>query len=115
MEDILNAVREHGLITDSTPSVETFDLDYFRGRCEAVNAAFGESFILNAGALKANSVRGVLLAARDNGLGAECASISEAMHAVKLGFKPEDVVYDSPCKTRVRTCVTKDIRLVICN
>ncbi len=57
---------------------------------------------MHAGALKANSIRGVLQAARDKGLGAECASISEAIHALSLGFAPETVVYDSPCKTKVQ-------------
>lgn len=66
-----------------------------------MKAAFPEDFILHAMALKANSIRGVLLAAKEKGLGAECASICETVHALSLGFPPEKVVFDSPCKTRV--------------
>jgi diaminopimelate decarboxylase len=38
--------------------------------------------------------------ALDHGLGAECASIGEVIHALKIGFHPSKIVYDSPCRTR---------------
>ena len=74
---------------------------YIDFRIDSVKAAFPEDFIMHAMALKANSIRGVLLAAKEKGLGAECASICEAVHALSLGFAPEKVVFDSPCKTKV--------------
>ena len=101
LEPVLRAVAAKGLICDTAPSADLFDLDYFEARIGALMIAFPEDHFTHAAALKANSMRGVLAAARDKGMGAECASISEAIHALSLGFKPETVIYDSPCKTKV--------------
>ena len=45
--------------------------------------------------------RGVVQTAKEEGFGGEGASIAEAFHALSLGMRPEDVVFDSPCKTKV--------------
>ena len=45
--------------------------------------------------------RGVVQTAKEEGFGGEGASIAEAFHALSLGIRPEDVVFDSPCKTKV--------------
>ena len=102
-QDILTLVaKEKQLINDNTPSVDIFDFDYFAERLRQLHEAFPEPFFLHALAMKANSLRGVLRFALEKGAkGSECASISEAIHAVSTGFKPENVVYDSPCKTKV--------------
>ena len=42
------------------------------------------------------------MTAKEEGFGGECASIAEAVHALSTGIKPEDVVFDSPCKTKVK-------------
>jgi diaminopimelate decarboxylase len=97
---ILSAALSHNLINDDCPSMDAFDLDYFIGRLDTLKAAFPEEFILNAVALKANSIRGILTVAAQKGFGAECASISEVVHALSLNFPPDKVVYDSPVKTR---------------
>ena len=47
------------------------------------------------------SYRGVVQTAKEEGFGGEGASIAEAFHALSIGIKPEDVVFDSPCKTKV--------------
>ncbi len=103
--DVLRAAVMKGLINDSQPSADLFNLDYFRARLRAARAAFPEPFVLHAMALKANSMRGVVKTAKAEGFGAEAASISEAMHAVSLGFNPGDVIFDSPCKTKVRNLI----------
>ena len=48
-------------MSDSQPSVDLFNLDYFRARLRSAKAAFPEPFILHAMALKANSIRKVIL------------------------------------------------------
>ena len=103
LEDILKVVAsEKQLINDNTPAIDIFDFDYFGRRLDNLHAAFPEPFFLHAMAMKANSLRGILKFALEKGAkGSECASISEAIHAVATGFKPENVVYDSPCKTKV--------------
>ena len=91
-------------------------MDYFHGRATSLKEAFPEPFITHALAVKANSMRGVLLEAKNLGLGGECASLQEAKHCLSLGnypyniiaknnnlkykgFAPEKVIYDSPVKT----------------
>ena len=41
--------------------MDLFNLDYFRARLRSAKAAFPEPFILHAMALKANSIRKVIL------------------------------------------------------
>lgn len=97
---ILSAAVAHNLINDDCPSIDAFDIDYFTSRLDSLKSAFPEEFFLHAVALKANSLRGILSVAMAKGFGAECASISEVVHALSLNFQPDRVVYDSPIKTR---------------
>ena len=101
MDKVFKAAASKGLINDSQPSIDLFDLDYFEARIDQLKSAFSETFINHAAALKANSIRGVLSTARDKGLGAECASICEVVHALDLGFAASEIVFDSPVKTNV--------------
>ena len=103
LEQVLPVVlREKDLLNDDTPSVDIFDLDYFEARMTQLRRAFPESFFNHSLVLKANSIRGVLETAVKKGLmGAECASISEVIHAIQCGFSPDKVVYGSPVKTKV--------------
>jgi len=99
LAEIVTKVVNDGLINDEQPSVELFDLDYFRGRVKSLLTAFPESFFNHAMAAKANSIRGIMMEAKKLGLGSECASLQEAKHSVALGFEPSKVVFDSPVKT----------------
>ena len=99
--EILPTLISKDLFTDSNPSVDIFDLDYFENRIQALKNAFPEPFIQHCLALKANPIRGVVLFAKERGLGAETASICETLHALSLGIEPQKVIFDSPCKTKV--------------
>ena len=94
-------IREKGLINDVIPSIDIFDFDYFDARIKELQEAFPESFFCHSLALKANTMRGVIKRAKSHGMGAEGASISEVVHAIRCGFPAEMVVYDSPCKSKV--------------
>jgi len=100
VEPALRAALAAGLVTDEQPSLDLFDLDYFRSRVQALQAAFPEPFFNHAMAVKAQSVRGIMVEACKLGLGAECASLQEARHSLSLGFPAGLVVFDSPVKTR---------------
>ena len=63
----LQAALAAGLLTDEQPSLDLFDLDYFRSRVRALQAAFPEPFI-NAISVKANPMRGILVEARKLGM-----------------------------------------------
>ena len=99
--DILPTLIDKDLFNDVNPSLDLFDLDYFEARIEALKSAFPEDFIQHCLALKANPIRGVVQFAKEKGLGAEAASISETLHALSLGIEPQKVIFDSPCKTKV--------------
>lgn len=100
LSGLLAAVVSKNLINDTCPSIDAFDLDYFKSRLDSLKSAFREDFILNAVALKANPMRGILSIAAARGFGAECASIPEVVHALSLKFSPEKVVLGSIVKTR---------------
>ncbi len=98
---VLQTLSAQGLISDETPNVDIFDLDYLDARIDSLDQAFPEQFFLHAAAIKANSIRGIISEAKKKGMGAECASISEVVHALECGFDPGKIVYDSPCKSKV--------------
>ena len=102
LEKVIQKALDKNLITDEQPSLvsqcfkllktnkwyflqDLFDLDYFQGRVNSLKKAFPEPFFNHAMAVKANSIRGVLLEANKLGLGGECASLQEAKHCLSLG------------------------------
>ena len=60
-------------------------MDYFRARVASLQSAFPESYFNHAMAVKANSIRGIMMEAQRLGLGSECASLQEAKHSIALG------------------------------
>jgi len=82
----------------SQPYGYFYDLDAFHANMSALRAAFPPNWH-HAMAVKTSPLKGLLNLARAAGHGAECASIGEVIHSLQLGFKGEDVVFDSPCKT----------------
>jgi len=98
--DILPSFVAKKLFSDSIPSIDAFDLDYFEARIKALQAAFPESFITHCLAVKANPIRGVLQFAVKNGLGLEVASVCEALLGLSTGLTSLKVIYGSPCKSK---------------
>lgn len=45
------------------------------------------------------------------GHGVECASIGELLHAIKVGFPPEKIVFDSPVKTAPELSMMRHINI----
>lgn len=79
--------------------------------------AFGGAHFLHACAVKTNPLEWFLRRAQALGHGAECASVSEVLHALRIGFAPGDVVFDSPCKTvgEIRFALAKKVHLNVDN
>ena len=100
--EILPTLVAKGLFQESIPAIDVFDLDYFASRIAELNEAFHEDFCKHALAVKANPIAGVLQTAKSHGLGAETASMGETLHALSLGFSPETIIFNSPCKTKVQ-------------
>ena len=100
--EILPTLVAKGLFQESIPAIDVFDLDYFESRIAELKEAFHEDFCKHALAVKANPIAGVLQTAKSHGLGAETASMGETLHALSLGFSPETIIFNSPCKTKVQ-------------
>jgi hypothetical protein len=87
LEEVMVSLVEKGLINDYQPSVDIFDLDYFRGWLRAARAAFSKPFVLNAMALKANSIRDVMKTAKEDGfwrrVGLHLGGSARALHGVQ--------------------------------
>mmetsp|Transcript_98 Transcript_98/g.267 ORF Transcript_98/g.267 Transcript_98/m.267 type:complete len:478 (-) Transcript_98:77-1510(-) len=81
------------------PVALVYDLDAWEGGLRSCIAAFGPCG-MHAIAFKSNAVASMLETAVQLGLGAECASIGEVLHAQAVGFPLNRIVFDSPCKTR---------------
>ena len=78
-----------------------YDLDAWETQLRACVGAFGPTFE-HAIACKSNPLALMLRRAAELGFGVECASATEAAHAVEAcGVAPGRVVFDSPCKTRL--------------
>jgi diaminopimelate decarboxylase len=54
---------------------------------------------MHAVAAKANSLQAVLSLVNSNGGGCEAASLGELQSALRAGFPPNMIVFDSPVKT----------------
>lgn len=117
METVMKRVVELGLINDEQPSLDVFDVDYFNGRVDSLLEAFPEPFFDHAMAVKANPLRCVMKLALARNLGAECASLQEALHSLSIGFPADRVVYDSPVKTpkELQTAIEKGFHMNLDN
>ncbi|MDP1622133.1 MAG: hypothetical protein Q8M08_07310 [Bacteroidales bacterium] len=96
----LRAALLKGLIREEDTSVIFFDLVYLESRIRRLSSAYPKN-TLHGLALKANPLTRILeflrrIAPR---FGVEAASIGEVFMALKAGFHPNQVVFDSPVKT----------------
>jgi len=98
IQAVLAAAARAGIVDADKPAALFHDLDVFHAVIGRIRAAFPAD-TLHTIAVKANPLAGMLRAARVAGMGAECASLPELQHALRLGFAPSAIVFDSPAKT----------------
>jgi len=100
---MLQTAIEHGAFECEShadvPLAILYDMDQWIGNLRYIQDAFGPNF-LHCIALKAQSIGSLMEKARDLGLGAECASIGEVAVSLSSGFRPENIIFDSPAKTK---------------
>ncbi|MGW3957653.1 diaminopimelate decarboxylase [Streptomyces sp. NPDC004752] len=95
------AVRQRLLHPDDAMLTAFVDLDTLGASVAALHQAFpGPDRVLHTFAAKANSLVPVLEELRRYGMGCEVASPGELARALAAGFAPEQIVFDSPAKTR---------------
>ncbi len=74
------------------------DTDGVARTIESLKQAFPDHF-RHTFAAKANTMHKALQLVMDQGMGCEVASPGELEQALRVGFKPQDIVYDEPAKT----------------
>jgi diaminopimelate decarboxylase len=95
---IMQSAVVQGLLNEERLLAGFIDVDGIRRTVASLQAAFGDHF-LHAFAAKANCLHRVLLQLREAGMGCEVASPGELEQALRAGFPPELIVFDSPAKT----------------
>ena len=88
-----------GLLSDEEPCALLYDMDHLHSVLRSIRDSFPAS-TLHAIAMKANPLVACLNVAKELGMGCEVASPAELEHALRIGFAPDKIVFDSPCKTR---------------
>ncbi|MFF7641108.1 diaminopimelate decarboxylase [Streptomyces canus] len=101
-ERILRAAVVQGLVEPDDAVLAAFvDLDGVAASVAALHTAFPDTVsVLHTFAAKANCLVPVLAELRTLGMGCEVASAGELAQALAAGFAPEQIVFDSPAKTR---------------
>ncbi|MFF7073046.1 type III PLP-dependent enzyme domain-containing protein [Streptomyces pseudovenezuelae] len=101
-EHILRAAVRDRLVEPESAVLAAFvDLDGVAASVAALHKALPDSVdVLHTFAAKANCLVPVLEEVRKLGMGCEVASAGELAQALAAGFAPEQIVYDSPAKTR---------------
>lgn len=88
------------LLDDDYPLIGMIDKDAVIEQVQALQTAFaGDHEAFHMVAAKAVTLLPVLQLLADLGLGCEVASPGELAMALRAGFSPSDIVYDSPAKT----------------
>jgi diaminopimelate decarboxylase len=106
------AVRAGLLDEEDSPLAAFIDLRGIAETAAALHRAWPEHLdVRHAFAAKANSLVPVLRILRGHGFGCEVASAGELAQALTAGFAPEDLVFDSPAKSRaeLETALTAGI------
>jgi len=89
---------ELGMIRDKDTAVICYDMDFLEERIRHLISLFPAS-ALHGLAIKANPLIPILGFTRQLGTGVEAASLGEVNLALTTGYRPDQIVYDSPVKT----------------
>lgn len=95
------AARAHrdGLLVEDAPLIGVIDMDALSATVGELRSTF-PNFFRHAFAAKANTMAPILKFIRAAGMSCEVASPGEFEAAIAAGFTGEEIVFDSPAKTR---------------
>ncbi len=99
MAGILQTALQQGRIDDADTAVFFHNLDFLRSRIETIQNNFG-GHLFQAVAIKANPLPRLLDFLLTCGVGAEAATMGEVYLAEKCGYAPQNILFDSPAKTK---------------
>jgi diaminopimelate decarboxylase len=100
-----HCIAKHPHVFDATGATEPpvalfYDLDIFDAHLNECNKVFGPTFH-HCAAIKSCPLSKIISYMQDtHNFGIECASIGEVMQAQTCGVRNENIVFDSPSKTR---------------
>jgi len=99
MSKVLSRALKHtDLIQPDDTAILFYDQSFIEARIKNLQAVFPAN-TLHAIAVKANPLSANMVKLKALGTGVEVASLPELYMAEKAGFLPENIVFDSPCKT----------------
>ncbi|MFJ7078905.1 diaminopimelate decarboxylase [Streptomyces sp. NPDC098781] len=108
------AVQQRLLDPDGALLAGFVDFDAVATRVGSLHSAFpSSSQVLHTFAAKANCLVPVLSELRALGMGCEVASPGELAQALAAGFAPEQIVFDSPAKTRAELRHALDLGVAV--
>ncbi len=112
---LAQAIRD-GIANVDMTTIGVMDFDGLSATIDTLQSAFPPNFY-HTFAVKANSLRGVLIKLNASGIGAEVASSGELELAISAGFTVEQIIFDSPAKTRadLRRCLRDGISVNLDN
>jgi diaminopimelate decarboxylase len=90
---------QDGLLIEDAPLIGIIDMDKLSATINDLRASF-PNFFRHAFAAKANTMPAILNFVRRAGMSCEVASPGEFEAAIAAGFAGEEIVFDSPAKTR---------------
>lgn len=107
---------QQGLISSDQPVAMFINTTQLAQNATAAKTAFSTNFT-HCFAAKANPLLAVLRQLRALGMGCEAASLGELCQALRAGFPPERIVFDSPAKTigELRFALSQGVNLNIDN
>jgi len=96
----LSSALLHGMIREEDTSAIFYDLRYLESRIRYLLSCFPQS-TLHGFAIKANPLVRIMEFVKGiaPNIGVEAASISEVTMALMAGYRPDQVIFDSPVKT----------------
>jgi len=89
---------QEGLIREEDSAVLFHNLDYLASRITYLQSCF-PSNTLHGLAIKSNPLLRILEFTRELGTGLEAATIGEITIALRAGYRPDQIVFDSPAKS----------------
>jgi diaminopimelate decarboxylase len=98
IQKAFQSVLSRGLIRDEDTLLICYDLSFLEERIRHLISCFPPSAVHGI-AMKANPLMSILTFCKALNAGVEVASMGELAMAMKAGYPPDKIVYDSPVKT----------------
>jgi diaminopimelate decarboxylase len=95
---IFRKAIQSGLVREEDTALIMLDMEFLASRIARLRSCFPAT-TLHTLAIKANPLMRMLEFTRDLGTGVEAATTGEVTLALKAGYPPERIVFDSPVKT----------------